>query len=183
MHDPKFTPGLAMTYQLDATPGRHTQGGELIAPPAGLDFGSYDRKVYSGRAEDQKKLVNLMHVVNASGLCLFGYISYDASILPEFFQAITGWDVDMDDLIKIGERIANVRQMFNIREGITPLKWKISGRLFGHPPLEEGNISGVELDEKTMAQEYLQAMGWDAETMIPAESKLKELGLEDMRML
>ena len=183
MHDPKFTPGLAMTYQLDATPGRHTQGGELIAPPAGLDFGSYDRKVYSGRAEDQKKLVNLMHVVNASGICMFGYISYDASILPEFFRAVTGWDVDMDDLVKIGERIANVRQMFNVREGITPLKWKISGRLFGHPPLEEGNVSGIELDEKTMAREYLQAMGWDTETMIPAESKLKELGLEDMRML
>ena len=30
-HDPKFTPGLASTYWLTATPGRHTQGGELVA--------------------------------------------------------------------------------------------------------------------------------------------------------
>jgi aldehyde:ferredoxin oxidoreductase len=183
MHDPKFTPGLATTYQLDATPGRHTQGGELIAPPAGLDISAHERTEYSGRAEDQKKLVNLMHVVNASGICMFGYITYDASILPEFFKAITGWDVDMDDLLKMGERIANVRQLFNIREGVNPLKWKMSGRFFGHPPLEEGNIAGIEVDEKTMAQDYLKAMDWDTETMIPAESKLKELGLEDMRML
>ncbi len=183
MHDPKFTPGLAMTYQLDATPGRHTQGGELVAPPAGLDISTHERTVYSGRAEDQKKLVNLMHMVNALGICMFGYISYDASILPEFFKAITGWDVDMDDLLKMGERIANVRQMFNIREGVNPLKWKISGRFSGHPPLEEGNVAGIEVDEKSMAQEYLKAMNWDTETMIPSESKLKELGLQDMRML
>jgi aldehyde:ferredoxin oxidoreductase len=39
------------------------------------------------------------------------------------------------------------------------------------------------VDEKTMAQDYLKAMDWDTETMIPTESKLKELGLEDMRML
>ena len=31
-HDPKKTPGLASTYLLDATPGRHTQGGELLEP-------------------------------------------------------------------------------------------------------------------------------------------------------
>ena len=31
-HDPRFVPGLATTYLLDATPGRHTQGGELLSP-------------------------------------------------------------------------------------------------------------------------------------------------------
>ena len=36
-HDPKFIPGLAMTYYLCATPGRHTQGGELIPAP-GLEW-------------------------------------------------------------------------------------------------------------------------------------------------
>ncbi len=180
MHDPRFTPGLAMTYQLDATPGRHTQGGELIGPPAGLDLSSHDRKVYSGRAEDQKKMVNMMHIVNAAGLCMFGYLSYDAGIIPEFLDAVTGWGFDMHDLLEIGERIANVRRMFNVREGVNPLEWKISGRMLGHPPLTEGNIRGVELDDKTMTREFLQAMDWDNETMKPSKAKLEQLELQDM---
>jgi aldehyde:ferredoxin oxidoreductase len=180
MHDPRFMPGLAPTYQLDATPGRHTQGGEMIAPPAGLEFSAYDRNVYAGRAKDQKTLVNMVHYVNAAGLCLFGYITYDAQLMPQFLNAITGWDFDMDDLLTAGERIANIRRMFNIRDGINPLEWKIPGRILGHPPLEKGNIKGVELDERTMNQEFLKEMDWDQETMKPSEAKLKELGLEEM---
>ena len=180
MHDPRFTPGLATTYQLDATPGRHTQGGELIQPPGGLDLKKFDRHQYTGRAEDQKILVNLMHVVNAAGLCMFGYLSYDAQSLVDFIRAVTGWEVSMDDLLVLGERIANLRLLFNLREGINNLEWKVPNRLLGHPPLTEGNVKGVELDEKAMTRDFLKVMGWDESTMRPSAEKLAELGLEDM---
>ncbi len=45
-HDPKFTPGLAMTYYLCATPARHTQGGELNPAP-GLELEQLDKYTYS----------------------------------------------------------------------------------------------------------------------------------------
>jgi aldehyde:ferredoxin oxidoreductase len=35
-HDPRFIPGLAVTYRMDATPGRHTQGGRAWIQ--GVDF-------------------------------------------------------------------------------------------------------------------------------------------------
>lgn len=180
MHDPRFTPGLALTYQFEATPGRHTQGGELIAPPSGIDFDKYDRTQYAGRGEDQKKLVNLMHVVNAAGLCMFGYITYNAQSIPDFLTAVTGWEWTMEEVLKAGERIANLRRMFNIREGINPLEWKVPKRMLGHPPLTEGNIRGISLDDKTMIQEFCAAMDWDPVTARPSDEKLRSLGLEEL---
>ncbi|MBT3275199.1 MAG: aldehyde ferredoxin oxidoreductase family protein [Spirochaetales bacterium] len=182
MHDPRFTPGLALTYQLEATPGRHTQGGELIAPPGGtgLDFDAYERTEYSGRGEDQKKLVNLMHVVNSAGLCMFGYLSYSSQAIPDFLTAVTGWEWTMHDVLEAGERIANVRRMFNLREGVNPLEWKVPGRMLGHPPLTEGNVRGIDLDDTTMIKEFLAAMDWDETTMKPSDKKLRQLDLADL---
>jgi len=181
MHDPKFTPGLSPTYQLDATPGRHTQGGEMIAPPAGLEIEKpEDITVYTGRAEAQKKLVDIMHIVNATGICMFGHISFDAQAIPDFLAAVTGWDIDMDELLKTGERIGAVRHLFNLREGHNPLKLKIPGRVLGIPPLKEGNVRDITVNSQTLIKEYMALVDWDPETTQPSDKKLKELGLEDM---
>jgi len=181
MHDPKLTPGLSPTYQLDATPGRHTQGGEMIAPPAGLEFETpEDTTVYTGRAEAQKKLIDIMHIVNAAGICMFGHISFDAQSIPDFLAAVTGWDIDMDELLKAGERIGAVRHLFNLREGYNPLKLKIPGRLLGIPPLKEGNVRDVTVDAETLNKEYMALVDWDPETTRPSDKRLKELGLEDL---
>ncbi len=181
MHDPKLTPGLSPTYQLDATPGRHTQGGEMVAPPSGLEIEKpEDTTVYTGRAEAQKKLIDIMHIVNAAGLCMFGHISFDAGAIPDFLAAVTGWDIDMDEVMKSGERIGVVRHLFNLREGYNPLKLKIPGRVLGIPPLKEGNVRDVTVDAETLNKEYMTLVDWDAKTTRPSDKKLKELGLEDM---
>ena len=46
----------------------------------------------------------------------------DVSVLLEFINAITGWDMTLDELLTVGERIGNLRQAFNIREGLNPLE-------------------------------------------------------------
>ncbi|GAI73052.1 unnamed protein product, partial [marine sediment metagenome] len=76
-HDPRFTPGLAVTYRMDATPGRHTQGGR--AWMMGIDFLDDPRQyddTDAGAGELQKKSTDMVHVVNASGICEFGYNAY-----------------------------------------------------------------------------------------------------------
>jgi aldehyde:ferredoxin oxidoreductase len=180
MHDPKFTPGLASTYLLDATPGRHTQGGELIAPGAGLDLPKHDRTVYTGRAESQRTLVNLMHVVNAAGICMFGYLSMDVHSIPEFMTAVTGWDFTLDDCQEVGDRLATLRHAFNLREGHNPLDREVSGRILGKPPLKAGPLKGISVDMETMVKEYLELMDWDPVTTVPSQKRLKELGLDEV---
>ena len=183
-HDPKFIPDLAVVYLLTATPGRHTQGGELITPP-GLELTEVDKYAYSGKAENHYKLMSLMEVVNAAGLCMFGYVSYPVQSLPEQMSAIMGGEYDLEKLCEIGMRIYTLRHAFNLREGINPLARNVPGRLVGEPPLKEGNVKDITVDYKTMIKEFLEFVGWDTNTTVPSEESLKKLGMdfliEDMK--
>jgi aldehyde:ferredoxin oxidoreductase len=175
-HDPRFTPGLASTYSLTATPGRHTQGGELLPPP-GMTLTPVDKYTYAGQAENHWKLVTTMEVCNAAGLCMFGYLSYPVQAIPEQLSAVTGWDLTLDDVFQMGERIYTMRHLFNLREGQNPLGRNIPGRMIGRPPLTEGNVKGVTVDLETLNREYLQQLDWDVHTTIPSEARLRALGM------
>ena len=179
MHDPKFLPGLATTYKMDATPGRHTQGHEDL-PPVVEGWPEHDKYKYSGKGDLHKKCMEMVHVVNAAGVCLFAYLSYDWNFVPEFLAAVTGWDLDTEECYRIGERIANVRQAFNIREGLNPMQFEVPSRLIGDPPQTEGNVRGITVDIDTQVREYCAAMDWDPETSIPSRDRLINLGLEDV---
>jgi len=178
-HDPKCTIELATTYRLDSTPARHTQGSEERHPPGLIP--RFDRKSFAGRGELHKKGSNFHHIVNCSGMCDFMYGTLPTvDAVAEFMSAVTGWDVTIDELLKTGERIANIRQAFNVREGLNPLQFKVPDRVVGRPPKKEGPTAGVTIDEDTLDREYLAAMDWDLKTAKPSKKKLQELGLEDV---
>lgn len=176
-HDPRYTPGLATTYILDATPARHTQGGEL-QPPPGLEVCAEDKYTYSGKAYDHYRECTSVHVVNAAGLCLFGYLSFQIQSLPEQLTAVTGWEFDLEEVFKTGMRIGTMRHAFNLREGHNPLTRNVPGRIVGEPPLTEGNVRGVTVDYRTMLREFLEYIGWDPQTTVPSEESLRKLGME-----
>lgn len=178
-HDPKLGYHFATTYRLDPTPGRHTQGQEGEIPP-GLPMPDFDPKSFSGRGKAHKIASNFNHIVNSAGMCQFMYLCLPANAVTEFINAVTGWDVTMDELLKTGERISNLRQSFNIREGLNPLQFKMPDRVLGRPPQKEGPVAGVTVDEDTMVKELLTTMDWDITTAKPSKKKLQELGLEDV---
>jgi aldehyde:ferredoxin oxidoreductase len=182
-HDPKHSFHYATSYRMDPTPGRHFVGSELSdAPghPAGL-LPKFDFKSFSGRGEARRIGSSFHHVVVCTGTCLFVYWAFpNVDPIADFMKAVTGWDVTNEELLKTGERIANIRQAFNIREGLNPLKFKISDRVLGKPPLKEGPVAGVTVDDDTLIKEYLTAMDWDLKTAKPNRKKLLELGLEDV---
>lgn len=174
MHDPRLTAGLAPTYQLDATPARHTQGGELVAFPGEQTPAP---GVYAGRAEFHRRQVCGTHVINAAGVCLFGYNSYPIETWLDFMTAVTGEPWDFERMMEVGERIGTIRHAFNLREGINPLALAVPPIILGNPPLAEGNVRGVTVDADTMNREYLALMDWDQQTTVPSTSKLDALGL------
>jgi len=156
MHDPKFMPFMAPSYECDATPGRHTSGA------ADATYSS------------------LMRVMNASGICLLQWISAPGMDLAKFVATATGWDFGMEEMLETGERISNLRQAFNIREGLNPLQFKIPDRVLGKPPQKEGPLAGITVDEDTLIKECLTTMDWDLKTAKPSKKKLLELGLPDV---
>ncbi|MDP6777127.1 MAG: aldehyde ferredoxin oxidoreductase family protein, partial [Candidatus Latescibacteria bacterium] len=145
MHDPKFQPGLATTYKMDATPARHTQGHEDM-PPVLEGWPEHEKYEYTGKADLHKKCMEMVHMVNAAGVCLFAYLAYDWNFVPEFLTAVTGWEIDTEESYRIGERIAHVRHAFNLREGQNPLQFEVPSRLIGDPPQTEGNVRDITVD-------------------------------------
>jgi len=182
-HDPKHTFFYATGYRLDPPPGRHFVGSELsMAPehPQGL-LPRFDHRSFAGRGEAHKIGSNFNHVVVCTGMCLFVYWAFPSvEPITEFMRAVTGWDVTNDELLRTGERISNLRQAFNVREGLNPLKFKVSDRVLGIPPQKEGPLAGITVDEDTLDREYLTAMDWDPQTAKPSKKKLQELGLEEV---
>jgi aldehyde:ferredoxin oxidoreductase len=183
-HDPKFTPGLATTYFLTAAPARHTQGGELNPAP-GLKTPRIDKYTYSGQAEGHHTLVAAVEVVNAAGLCLFGYLSYPFQAVMDQLAAATGEAWDLERIVAAGTRIYTMRHAFNLREKLNPLDRSMPGRIVGEPPLTAGNVKDITVDYRTLAREFLLHLGWDTRTAVPGEEALKRLGmdflLKDMR--
>ena len=177
-HDPKFVPALASTYRMDATPGRHTQGGAgWIMGDSVMEDTRSDKFSADGFGELQNKAVNMVHVCNASGICLFGYNSYPIQFMVDALRAVTGKEYTVDELVTLGERIATMRHMFNLREGLNPLEFEVNGRSIGKPPVKDGPVGGVLIDEDALIQDYLRAMDWDPKTTRPSDAKLAALGL------
>ena len=178
-HDPRGGWGFATGYGTDPTPGRHTQGGGMVPP--GVDIPEIERSARKGRGPHHKISTCFNHATNAMGMCNFvigGFPHIDG--LVESLKAITGWDdLTPEELIKTGERITNVRQAFNIREGLkTPFDFP--DRMLGKPPKTVGPRAGTTMTQAEIFNEYLKEMDWDFDTGKPSKEKLIKLGLEDV---
>jgi aldehyde:ferredoxin oxidoreductase len=107
-------------------------------------------------------------------------IDGEGKYLHRFTQAVTGWDISMEELLKTGERIMTMRHIFNLREGINPLKRKVHPRITGRPPFTEGPLAGVSVDLEAQNYWNLGALDWDRFTTTPSRKKLPDLGLNDI---
>ncbi len=178
-HDPKLDYHWGIAYLLDPTPARHTQNAEVFRPLGQVI--QKERKSFADDGMEYRTASALHHIVNSSGMCAFIYSCLPSpDVLTEFMNAVTGWEFNREDLIETGERIFNIRRVFNIREGLSLRNLKIPGRLLGRPPLQKGPLEGVTINEDAWLKEYCAAFDWDPETGDPSRKKLQALGLEDM---
>ncbi len=174
MWDPKFLPGLGCAYQSDPTPSRHTQAGLAFARVApGLEIPPFDKYNYTGMGKYEVLMRGLRHLANTSGICFNGFylLPQDFFFRPNesnytFLAAVTGWQLSTDELERISQRIAAIRQLH--------------GRPIGAPPLEEGPVANITVDVDALVKDYYKALDWDPETGKPSKKKLQKLGLEDV---
>jgi aldehyde:ferredoxin oxidoreductase len=119
--------------------------------------------------------------VDALCVCKFVYGPawqlFDTTQFVDAVRAITGWNVSLWEMMKVGERRLNLLRAFSAREGVgievdvMPAKLSI--------PLEGGATDGVAVpveEFETARALYYQMVGWD-EQGIPTPAKLAELGL------
>ena len=97
------------------------------------------------------------------------------------YERLTGWATTPEDLVHAGERINNIKKLFNIREGWTRSDDTLPARVFAET-LPNGAAKGVGLtrsDVDIMIDGYYRARGWTVDGLIP-EEKIDALGLRDM---
>lgn len=189
LHNALYLPGRGTGFVCDPTPGRHTAGAPtarldagkaVIAPYPELQFHGLGQYEYGNKGAASATVSSYWQVGASAGVCLFPVIFFGNYPLLDFLNAVTGWDMDMAEVLKTGARIQTLRQAFNIREGIRPSGIKLPPRMAGIPPKSEGPLVGITIDIDTLSSEYYKAMGWDAETGNPTQATLERLGLKEL---
>ncbi len=122
--------------------------------------------------------------LDSYSLCQFVYGPawelYGPVEMAEILSAATGWDIDVQEILEIGERRLNMLRAFNARLGLTRAEDTLPKKFF--KPLQgTGPTAGVawkEADLERAKDQYYQLAGWDVATGNPGPEKLRQLGLE-----
>jgi len=186
MHDSKFMSSLGQAFAFDPTPGRHTTPNvDMIAMgPLGRNelvegfVLPKDMRTMGDERFEALKLVNVLaQFSNSLGLCMFSNMISNYPMM-ELIKAATGWDLSIEELIKIGKRIQTLRQAFTIREGVILAENELPGRAIGDPPFESGPHKGKVIDYKSDYKGFCEKFGWNPTNGYPLKETLTALNLD-----
>jgi len=188
MHDPRGKKGMGINY---ATANRGACHGQTIHEDA-LELGGPFPELGLNTAMSRKQLEGKAYMVKITqdyfgtlsdtlGVCKFpmnAWRPYTPKRLAQAVALVTGWDITLEELLTVGERIFNLCRMFSVREGISRADDTVPARL--GEPLPEGGSAGETFSAEDIAkslEEYYKLRGWD-ENGIPTPETLARLGLQ-----
>ena len=181
MHDPRAFKGLGLQYATSNRGADHLYGffvrieqGERMP----------DLKIYErvDRFKDEGKgwMVAVREdwdeIVDSMGLCKFVLI-YPGHVAG-FYSLVTGISKTVRDLLKDGERIFNLKRLFNIACGIGR-KDDVLPKRFLKEAFSEGGAKGQVVNLDKMLREYYEYRDWDEDGK-PSRRKIEELGIFDI---
>ena len=128
-------------------------------------------------AEGKGKAAKLAHMkwlgMDCLGVCVFTTSTSPLKLYSDALAAVTGWDMNVMDIIKCVERSVTLSRLFNFKHGFT-LDDDLPSKRILEPPYD-GPAKGISpIDHvKTMLVEYYQEMGWDPITGKPKENMIE----------
>jgi aldehyde:ferredoxin oxidoreductase len=164
-HDPRGFTSIGLNYATASRGACHLESlsywrGYGVEWP-GWQEGPYDR---FGSDEATVRMTiafqDLMATYNPLGLCKFiAKGAMDPARTVELVNAATGWDWTVDDLMRTGERIFNLKRLISLRLGITRADDTLPER-FLREPRPSGTAAGVLPDMDAMLPMYYELRGW-----------------------
>ncbi|MFA6311300.1 MAG: aldehyde ferredoxin oxidoreductase family protein [Sterolibacterium sp.] len=193
MHDPRGKVGVGLGYAIGEIGGDHLYAAHdtMLANPDSISFKGAAplgvtalpaRQLGAAKARNYAILENWNSFGNAVGLCYFGPAPRSFIQIDEVLSAVrsaTGWDMQLADLLRIGERATNLARAFNILNGFSRRDDVLPDRLF--QPLESGPLAGAGIsrdDFDLTMDELYRLKGWDPQTTVPTRARLRELDIE-----
>lgn len=174
-YDPRGSISMGLSYGTADRGGCHMRAWS-IASEAFLNVDLGEEKVNPFSTEGKAQLVKDLQDSNAAlwSLIVCDNLGFSVDYAVKMLDAV-GIKLDATEFVKIGERIYNLAQLYNRREGLT--------RKDDYPPLrfyqarEDTGWSINKEDYETMLNEYYQLRQWDHEGN-PTDNILKELNIK-----
>ncbi len=147
----------------------------LSMPEIGIDQ-PLQRLEVKGKGEAAAKTQNIMGLFDSLKLCKFTMFGgLKMTPILAWYNMVTGNSMTMEEFLKTGERIFNLKRMYNVRCGISRKDDTLPARFLTLKHEGEGlNPNLPPLGE--LLYDYYKFRGWNEEG-IPTPEKLKELGL------
>jgi aldehyde:ferredoxin oxidoreductase len=182
-HDPRAYFSLALNYITSPQGASHLRGfphvGEIgmLIPEAG--YCKLTKKhTMEGKPELTVLFQDLAVVIDSLVDCCFMQIGgLSLSTTTRALNAITGWDADPLELLKVGERGFTLQRLINIRDGVHPDEDRLPLRMM--QPSMHGPRSGiVPNDLQNALEKYYRLRNWSREGY-PTAHTLENLGIHD----
>jgi aldehyde:ferredoxin oxidoreductase len=176
-HSARALKGMSIGYATASRGGSHHD-----TRPTPQYAQGYDRRSPDGKPEFAVRSQHFTAVDDSLVVCRFtserGFGLYVEEPYARMVHAVTGWDMGVPELERIGERVINLERLFNVREGVRRkddvLPWRVM-----HEPIPDGPSAGMHCppDELSMMLDrYYALRGWDADG-VPTRERLGTLGL------
>ncbi len=193
MHEPRGKFNVGMGYAISEIGADHLvvahdppfQNPESAAfksaRPLGITEAQPSRSLNDEKVRQFYILEKWNSMEKSIGYCFFGPAPRSFIQTEDVLKSIhlaTGWDVDMDEVLRIGERGTNLARVFNAREGFSRKDDTLPARIF--EPLENGPLAGKTLPREEFEQGLTRLYtikGWDPQTGTPLRERLEELSL------
>lgn len=134
---------------------------------------------WEGKGKVGKDLAVWTSIVNSIIYCLSAErvvgLTLNEKIL-DMVNALMDWDMSMEELYAVGERVYTLERLFNVREGFSRKDDTLPRRILEEPSEKGYRTSLQELN--AMIKEFYQAFGWD-ELGIPKKETLIRLSMEE----
>lgn len=193
MHDPRVNLAAAVSYCVDPQGPDHCDtlletalSAYITLPditvPDAEPFGLKHIVPVYDLSIDKLKLLKFIReqrqVMNSLVLCIF--LPYSWERILDILNRITGWVLNGEELLRIGERIQCMFQLINLKQGLTSKDTYLPARFFDEPGQGDGKAKKKRLDYSLLEEgkkEFYNLIGWD-DNGIPKPEKLKELEIE-----
>jgi aldehyde:ferredoxin oxidoreductase len=196
-HMPQQKPSLAVVYAVNNFGADHQSSEHdpvLMSPEDSEDWrrismlGKFESII--GNTSLDKNKVRLAwesqkfySVLDSLCLCQFvwgpSWQLYGPDDLLNLCKWSLGWDLDMEELQKIGARRITMMRLFNIKTGMGKSDDRIPAKALIKLPNGPYEGAAVDNNEFLIARDYYYELaGWDTETTMPLPETLRDLGID-----
>ena len=181
-HNPRLYKALCLQYATSNRGACHLQGMVMLVergvkiPEYGLEK---PPESVEERVEAVQKMQNLSNFIDAAILCKFGVVGVVGfDTIVRAWNAVTGLQWSLDDLMRAGERIWYLERMVNYLLGMTNRDDNIPDR-FVKESVSEGGAAGLKCNDfDEMLTKFYETRR--IRTKSELAEKLREIGLEEL---